>query len=112
MPSLSSKDASISRTSASTEGDSLPADGGPITSALGAEVIGPPSAGSESPSVDAEVLEMLASLLDKLGIKAWTLELNSVGCAGDRSRYNQALQAALKDVVDKMCPDCRRRAVT
>jgi len=79
---------------------------------IGAEVIGPPAAGSESPAVDAEVLEMLASLLDKLGIKGWTLELNSVGCAGDRRRYNEALQAALKDVVHKMCADCQRRAVT
>src|SRR5258707_11489346 len=79
---------------------------------IGAEVIGPSSAGSESPSVDAEVLEMLASLLDKLGIQGWTLELNSVGCAGDRLRYNEALQKALKDVVHKMCADCQRRAVT
>jgi histidyl-tRNA synthetase len=79
---------------------------------IGAEVIGPPAAGSESPAVDAEVLEMLASLLDKLGIKGWTLELNSVGCAGDRQRYNEALQTALKDVVHKMCADCQRRAVT
>src|SRR5215475_4158702 len=79
---------------------------------IGAEVIGPSSAGSESPAVDAEVLEMLASLLDKLGIKGWTLELNSVGCAGDRRRYNEVLQAALKDVVHKMCVDCQRRAVT
>src|SRR5260370_5925978 len=70
---------------------------------IGAEVIGPSSAGSESPSVDAEVLEMLASLLDKLGIQGWTLELNSVGCAGDRPPYNEALQKALKDVVHKMC---------
>src|SRR5215510_4931068 len=68
---------------------------------IGAEVIGPSAAGSESPAVDAEVLEMLAALLDGLGIKGWTLKLNSVGCANDRSRYNQALQAALKDVVDK-----------
>src|SRR5215468_5264903 len=79
---------------------------------IGAEVIGPSSAGSESPAVDAEVLEMLASLLDKLGIKGWTLELNSVGCANDRQRYNEVLQAALKDVVHKMCVDCQRRAVT
>ena len=78
---------------------------------IGAEVIGPPAAGSESPAVDAEVLEMLAALLDKLGIKGWTLELNSVGCAEDRKRYNAALQAALKDVVGKMCVDCQRRAV-
>jgi histidyl-tRNA synthetase len=79
---------------------------------IGAEVIGPSSAGSESPSVDAEVLEMLAMLLDRLGIQGWTLELNSVGCAEDRPRYMEALRTALKDVVDKMCEDCRRRAVT
>ncbi len=79
---------------------------------IGAEVIGPTSAGSESPSVDAEVLEMLASLLNKLEIKGWRLELNSVGCADDRRRYNEALQKALKDVVHKMCADCQRRAVT
>ena len=79
---------------------------------IGAEVIGPPSAGSESPAVDAEVLEMLAALLDRLGIRHWSLQLNSVGCADDRARYNQALQAALKDVVYKMCVDCQRRAQT
>jgi len=79
---------------------------------IGAEVIGPPSAGSESPAVDAEVLEMLAALLDRLGIKDWTLELNSVGCADDRRRYNEALREALKDVVGKMCADCQRRAQT
>ena len=79
---------------------------------IGAEVIGPSSAGSESPAVDAEVLEMLAALLDKLGIQGWTLELNSVGCANDRRRYNEILQGALKEVVHKMCADCQRRAVT
>jgi histidyl-tRNA synthetase len=79
---------------------------------IGAEVIGPSSAGSESPSVDAEVLEMLATLLDRVGISGWTLELNSVGCANDRPKYFKALQAALKDVVGGMCSDCQRRAVT
>ena len=34
---------------------------------IGAEVIGPPSAGSESPLRDAEVLEMLATLLERTG---------------------------------------------
>jgi histidyl-tRNA synthetase len=79
---------------------------------IGAEVIGPPSAGSESPAVDAELLEMLATLLDRLGIQNWTLELNSVGSATDRLKFNQALRAALKDVVHKMCADCQRRAET
>jgi histidyl-tRNA synthetase len=79
---------------------------------IGAEVIGPPSAGSESPLRDAEVLEMLATFLNELGITGWTLQLNSVGSAADRARYNEALRAALVPVVSQMCPDCQRRAVT
>jgi histidyl-tRNA synthetase len=77
---------------------------------IGAEIIGPPSAGSESPARDAEVLEMLATLLDEVGLRGWQLQLNSVGCAEDRKRYNEALRAALKPVVHLMCTDCQRRA--
>src|SRR5712675_1649593 len=66
---------------------------------IGAEVIGPPNAGSESPARDAEVLEMLATLLDRLGITGWNLELNSVGCANDRAAFNEALRKALEPVV-------------
>ncbi len=79
---------------------------------IGAEVLGPPSSGSESPLRDAEILEMLATFLDELGITGWTLELNSVGSSADRERYNQALRAALVPVVGQMCEDCHRRAVT
>src|ERR1700732_1241043 len=79
---------------------------------IGAEVIGPPSAGSESPARDAEVLELLATLLDRLGIKNWNLELNSVGCPNDRAVYNEALRKALEPVVGQMDADCQRRAVT
>ena len=79
---------------------------------IGAEVIGPPAAGSESPAVDAEVLEMLATLLDRLGIQGWTLKLNSVGSSKDRPRYLQALRDALKPIVHTMCADCQRRALT
>jgi histidyl-tRNA synthetase len=77
---------------------------------IGAEVIGPPSAGSESPARDAEVLEMLATLLDEVGLRDWKLQLNSVGCADDRARYNKALREALQPVVHMMCSDCQRRA--
>ncbi len=79
---------------------------------IDAEIIGPASAGSESPARDAELLEMLATLLDRLGITGWSLELNSVGCANDRAAFNQALRKALDPVVGKMCADCQRRAVT
>jgi histidyl-tRNA synthetase len=79
---------------------------------IGAEVIGPASAGSESPLRDAEVLEMLATLLQELGIQGWKLLLNSVGSATDRPRYVQTLRAALEPMVGQMCADCQRRAVT
>ena len=79
---------------------------------IGAEVIGPTSAGSESPARDAEVLELLATLLDRLGIRDWKLELNSVGCTNDRVAYNEALRKALEPVASGMCVDCQRRAVT
>jgi histidyl-tRNA synthetase len=79
---------------------------------IGAEVIGPSTAGSESPARDAEILEMLATLLDRLGIQNWALQLNSVGCPADRERFNAALKAALAPVAAQMCADCQRRAVT
>jgi histidyl-tRNA synthetase len=79
---------------------------------IDAEVIGPASSGSQSPARDAEILELLATLLDRVGIANWTLELNSVGCPADRAKFNEALRQALAPVVDKMCADCQRRVVT
>src|SRR6266478_1491442 len=79
---------------------------------IGAEVIGPSASGSESPVRDAEVLELLATLLDRLGVTGWTLELNSIGTPEDRVEFNEALRKALEPVVGKMCADCQRRAIT
>src|SRR6204780_4118562 len=79
---------------------------------IGAEVIGPQSAGSESPLRDAEVLEMLASFLDELGITGWTLVLNSVGSSADRPKYVAALREALAPVKESMSADNQRRAET
>jgi len=55
---------------------------------------------------------LLATLLDRVGVTGWTLELNSVGCPEDRAKFNEALRLALAPVVGKMCADCQRRAVT
>ena len=79
---------------------------------IGAEAIGPPSAGSESPVRDAEVIAMLVDLLNAVGIKQWELHINSVGDQNCRPAYNAALREALKGVVNNMCADCQRRAVT
>src|SRR5215467_13765945 len=78
---------------------------------IGAEVIGPPTSGSESPARDAEIIELLATLLDRVGITNWTLQLNSIGSPADRQSFNEALRKALTPVVGGMCSDCQRRAV-
>jgi histidyl-tRNA synthetase len=79
---------------------------------IGVEVLGPVSSGSESPVRDAEVLEMLATLLDELGVRNWQLQLNSVGSAEDRKRYLDILRKALAPIKHQMSEDNQRRAET
>ena len=72
---------------------------------IGAEAIG-----SDSPAVDAEVIEMVVTILGELGISGFELLINSVGSKESRVRFNEALRAELKEVAPTMCSDCRRRA--
>src|SRR5436190_23389686 len=74
---------------------------------IGAEAIG-----SESPVVDAEVIEMVVDLLKRVGLEGFTLLLNSVGCSNCRPMYIQRLREELEKVAPKLCDDCQRRAVT
>ncbi len=74
---------------------------------IGAEVLG-----SDHPAIDAEVLEMLTLLLERLGLQNFTLLINSVGCGKCRKEYLAVLRKALEGVSDKMCNDCQRRAHT
>ncbi len=74
---------------------------------IGAEAIG-----SDSPAIDAEVIEMVVAVLQELGIEGFELLINSVGSKESRQRFNDVLRAELKEVAPRMCPDCRRRAET
>src|SRR5581483_4432843 len=67
---------------------------------IGAEAIG-----SESPLVDAEIIEMLTVLLGQLGISGYTILLNSVGDGNCRPQYLKALRAAIGEVRDQLCGD-------
>src|SRR5713226_3001289 len=79
---------------------------------IGAEVLGPPWSGADSALRDAEVLEMLATFLNEVGVRGWQLTLNSVGASTDRRRYIAALKEALAPVKSGMCENCQRRAET
>ena len=74
---------------------------------IGAEAIG-----SESPAIDAEVIEMVVSLLSELGVTGFTLLINSVGNKVSRARYNEVLRRELQTTAPRLCSDCQRRAVT
>ena len=74
---------------------------------IGAEAIG-----SESPAVDAEVIEMVVEILTQSGVTGFELLINSVGCSDCRPRYIALLKEQLKDVAPGMCADCQRRAET
>jgi histidyl-tRNA synthetase len=74
---------------------------------IGAEAIG-----SESPVVDAEVIEMVMEVLERAGLGGAKLLINSVGDHNCRPRYVEKLREELKDVAPRMCGDCQRRAET
>jgi histidyl-tRNA synthetase len=94
---------------------------------IGAEAIG-----SESPIVDAEVIEMVVELLRRAGLHSaiahesgaevpatvkraqdgFHLILNSVGCATCRPKFMAALKEKLTTIAPALCADCQRRATT
>jgi histidyl-tRNA synthetase len=74
---------------------------------IGAEAIG-----SESPMVDAEVIELVIEVLRRAGIDGFKLMLNSIGDGNCRPAYIALLKEKLREVAPQMCGDCQRRAVT
>jgi len=74
---------------------------------IGAEAIG-----SESPAVDAEVIEMVLEILGRAGLTGFQLLINSVGDHNCRPQYVELLREALQPVAASLCGDCQRRAVT
>src|SRR5258708_1606830 len=74
---------------------------------IGAEAIG-----SESPIVDAEVIEMVVEVLKRAGLQDFHLILNSVGDANCRPLYMEILKEKLAGVAGQLCADCQRRATT
>jgi histidyl-tRNA synthetase len=77
---------------------------------IGAELLG----GTDAPAIDAEVIEMLMTYFDRVGLHGATLYINSIGHNAENCRrgYVQTLKAALEKVKDKLCPDSQRRIDT
>ncbi|MFB5190013.1 histidine--tRNA ligase [Alicyclobacillus fastidiosus] len=65
--------------------------------------------GSEAPAIDAEVIQLNLSVLQNLGLKQLTVELNSVGCAVCRPRHKETMIALLSPRRDELCKECQER---
>ena len=65
--------------------------------------------GDEAPGIDAEVIDLLRTFYEALGLGEVHLLLNSIGDATCRPAYLDKLSAYYADNLDKICGDCKRR---
>jgi histidyl-tRNA synthetase len=65
--------------------------------------------GSDAPAVDAEVISLNLHILERIGLKDLTLELNSVGCGVCRPLHKEEMIRRLKPQAHRLCQDCQSR---
>ncbi len=75
---------------------------------IGAEVLG----SSDAPGIDAEVIEMLMKLFERLKLKGAVLNINSIGDKNCRPAYVEKLRAELQRVREHLGEDSQRRIET
>jgi histidyl-tRNA synthetase len=65
--------------------------------------------GSDDPAVDAELIQLYDTLLGRLGVTRYHLELNSIGCRACRPAYLQTLRAWLAANGERLDQDTREK---
>ena len=65
--------------------------------------------GTDSPTADAEIISIGATLLKRIGIKKVELHINSLGCPECRKKYNETLKAFLNTKKEHLCELCNER---
>ncbi len=71
--------------------------------------IGAEALGVDSPAIDAEMIALVFQLMQRLGVTAFEVQLNSVGCSACRPTYREKLKAHLAGSFEQLCQDCRSR---
>lgn len=71
--------------------------------------IGAEALGIDSPAIDAEMIALVYALMQRLGVTAFEVQLNSVGCSACRPTYREKLKAHLAGSFEQLCQDCRTR---
>lgn len=65
--------------------------------------------GSKSPLAEVELITLITTLINKIGLMDAKLHINSIGCSECRAVYNEALIAYLKSHEASLCPTCLER---
>ena len=65
--------------------------------------------GASAPNADAEVISLAKSVLDNIGIKNISLEINSIGCPECRKEYHKALKEYFSANAENLCDTCKDR---
>ncbi|OQX93831.1 MAG: histidine--tRNA ligase [Tenericutes bacterium 4572_104] len=73
---------------------------------FGAEALG-----SNSPLIDAEIINYAVTFLKMLKIDNILIKINSLGDDESKALYKQKLKEYLKPNVDQLCSDCQRRYI-
>lgn len=68
--------------------------------------------GTDDPSIDAELIQLYDTLLGRLGVTAYHLELNSIGCRACRPAYLEQLRAWLAANDTRLDEQTREKAAT
>src|SRR5262245_51258476 len=71
----------------------------------GAEVL----SSTDNPAIEAEVLEMLSSFLNEIGLTDLEVLVNSIGDRECRPQFIEELRGAIRERSARLCEDCRRR---
>ncbi len=65
--------------------------------------------GAAAPAADAEVICLANSILEGIGIKGLSLEINSIGCPECRAKYHAALKDYFESKKESLCETCKDR---
>jgi histidyl-tRNA synthetase len=68
--------------------------------------------GTDDPAIDAEIVQLYDTLLRRLGISSYRLELNSIGCRECRPAYVERLTAWLDEHRDELGEEARQKLET
>ena len=75
---------------------------------VGVEVLSP----NDNPAIEAEVVEMLMLLFERLGVADFEVQVNSIGDPECRPPYIERLRSAIRERVSDFCGNCQRRGET